>query len=78
MFLNRMTTTIARRTALDSTVVQPTAEQPSGGLTIFDFPRGAKAGTCLHEIFELLDYDRLNSAAITAAVRASLPGNGFR
>ena len=63
--------------ALDTTVVQPTAEQPSEGLSIFDFPRGAKAGTCLHDMFELLEYDRLNSSSITAAVRASLLGNGF-
>lgn len=46
-------------------------------MTIFDFPRGAKAGTCLHEIFELLDYPQLNNDSITITARSSLTGNGF-
>lgn len=62
---------------VDKTVVQPEPEQPSGGLTIFDFPRGAKAGTCLHEIFEQLDYHQLNNDSITAIALSSLVGNGF-
>ncbi len=48
------------------------------GGSIFDFPRGAKAGTCLHEIFELLDFSQLDNNAITATVRSSLVGNGFQ
>ncbi|MFZ2947957.1 MAG: exodeoxyribonuclease V subunit beta [Desulfuromonadaceae bacterium] len=60
-----------------ATAVQPEAEQPPGGLTLFDFPRGAKAGICLHEIFERLDYPRLNSDSITSVACASLAGNGF-
>jgi exodeoxyribonuclease V beta subunit len=47
-------------------------------LTIFDFPRGAKAGTCLHEIFEILDYTLLSSHTISSAVRNSLLSNGFQ
>lgn len=47
------------------------------GTTIFDFPRGAKAGTCLHDIFELLDFSVLNSEAITTATVAALSKNGF-
>jgi exodeoxyribonuclease V beta subunit len=50
----------------------------SGELTIFDFPRGAKAGTCLHEIFEILDYTLLSSHTISSAVRNSLLSNGFQ
>jgi exodeoxyribonuclease V beta subunit len=61
----------------DTTVVQPGPEHPSGELTIFDFPRGAKAGTCLHEIFEHLDYPRLKSDSVTSIACSSLAGNGF-
>lgn len=52
-------------------------EHSSGGNTIFDFPRGAKAGTCLHELFELLDYSQLSKEAITGTARSTLAGNGF-
>lgn len=54
-----------------------TLDQPSEGLTIFDFPRGAKAGVCLHDIFERLDYTRLDSDTITTTTLSSLAGNGF-
>ena len=37
-------------------------EREQGG--IFDFPRGAASGTCLHEIFERLDYARLEPETI--------------
>ncbi|MBW4053893.1 MAG: exodeoxyribonuclease V subunit beta [Proteobacteria bacterium] len=60
---------------LPATLTAP--EQPLGGLTVFDFPRGAKAGTCLHEIFERLDYPQLNSDSITDTVRSALSNNGF-
>jgi len=52
-------------------------EQPSSGLSIFDFPRGAKAGVCLHDIFEHLDYTMLDSDTITTTTLSSLAGNGF-
>ncbi|HXE97074.1 MAG TPA: exodeoxyribonuclease V subunit beta [Dongiaceae bacterium] len=61
----------------DTAAAHPEQEATSGGLTIFDFPRGAKAGTCLHEIFELLDYSQLNSDSVTAICRPALAGNGF-
>ncbi len=53
------------------------SEYISGGSTIFDFPRGAQAGTFLHEIFELLEYQRLTSDSISSIVRSSLAGHGF-
>lgn len=53
------------------------AAVPSENLTIFDFPRGAQAGTCLHELFELLDFSRLNSGAVSTAAQSALAGNGF-
>ena len=64
-------------TPVDTASVPAAPEPPSGGLTIFDFPRGAKAGTCLHEIFELLDYPLLNSDFITSTANSALAGNGF-
>ncbi len=62
---------------VETTAGPPAMDQPSGGLTMFDFPRGAKAGTCLHEIFELLDFSALNDDSIAAVARSSLAGNGF-
>ncbi|NTW98699.1 MAG: hypothetical protein HGB35_01975, partial [Geobacteraceae bacterium] len=61
----------------DTEVVQAEPEYSPGGLSIFHFPRGAKAGTCLHEIFEQLQYPQLNSEVITTTVRSALAGNGF-
>jgi len=62
---------------VDTAAVPELPEQPSGGLTIFYFPRGAKAGTCLHEIFERLDFPRLNCGSITSISQTSLAANGF-
>ncbi len=52
-------------------------EPASNGLTIFDFPKGAKAGTCLHEIFEQMDFADLKKNDISAITRAALAFNGF-
>jgi exodeoxyribonuclease V beta subunit len=46
-------------------------------LTIFDFPRGAKAGTCLHAVFEEIDYRGADSAATEALVEEKLTLHGF-
>ncbi len=64
-------------TTLVTAAVPADTEPPSGGLTIFDFPRGAKAGNCLHEMFELLDYSELCSDSITVSARSALADNGF-
>ena len=61
----------------DMAVVQAESEQSASGLSIFHFPRGAKAGTCLHEIFEQLQYPQLTGESVTAIARSSLAGNGF-
>ncbi|HPX60900.1 MAG TPA: exodeoxyribonuclease V subunit beta [Deltaproteobacteria bacterium] len=44
---------------------------------IFDFPRGAQAGTCLHELFEKLDYANAAHEPMEALARQSLQRNGF-
>ena len=62
----------------DSTAAAPALPEPaSEALTMFHFPRGAKAGSCLHDIFELLDFSAAGDAAIRTAAAASLSGNGF-
>jgi exodeoxyribonuclease V beta subunit len=48
-----------------------------GGVTIFEFPRGARAGTCLHEIFEQLDFAALRNEHITNITRNALAANGY-
>lgn len=65
-------------TPIDIAVVQSEADRFSAELTMFDFPRGAKAGICLHEIFELLDFTSLTGGYITSIVQASLAGNSFQ
>jgi len=69
--------TIYGTTTADTAAGQSEPEQPSGGLTIYDFPRGAKAGTCLHELFEQFYYPLLNNNSITASAHSSLASNGF-
>jgi exodeoxyribonuclease V beta subunit len=50
-------------------------ERKQGG--IFDFPRGAASGTCLHEIFERLNYARLEPETITLIAAERLRANGY-
>ncbi len=47
------------------------------GRTIFDFPRGAAAGTCLHAIFEQLDFAALSGNHISRSSRSCLLANGY-
>ncbi len=47
---------------------------PSG---IFAFPRGARAGTCLHAVFEQLDFTARDRAALEQLVTAKLVAHGF-
>lgn len=61
-----------------ATVAQDADDAHASLSNIFDFPRGAKAGTCLHEIFEKLDYANINSSSILTETRSSLAGNGFK
>jgi exodeoxyribonuclease V beta subunit len=47
------------------------------GYSIYDFPRGAAAGTCLHEILQRLDFAAVSDAHIEQISRASLRGAGY-
>jgi exodeoxyribonuclease V beta subunit len=65
---------LAASAALD-TAGDGALEREQGG--IFDFPRGAASGTCLHEIFERLDYARLEPETITRTAAERLRANGY-
>ncbi|MFZ0451353.1 MAG: exodeoxyribonuclease V subunit beta [Desulfatiglandaceae bacterium] len=54
---------------------EETAGEPVSG--IFAFPKGAKAGTCLHDILERLDFREKQSAFIRELVTARLLAHGF-
>jgi len=49
-------------------------EEPSG---IFSFPRGTKAGTCLHDIFEHLDFVQKDTSVIKQLIANKLIEYGF-
>ncbi|MDY6880039.1 MAG: exodeoxyribonuclease V subunit beta [Thermodesulfobacteriota bacterium] len=46
-------------------------------LDIFSFPRGTRAGTFLHEVFECLDFVQESEAAVRGLVAAKLKQYGF-
>ena len=45
--------------------------------SIFDFPRGAAAGSCLHQIFERLDFSGLDHSHIHQVCSAALASGGY-
>lgn len=54
---------------------EPAATVP--GHDIFTFPRGARAGTCLHAIFERLDFTQRDRARLAELVNRTLAGHGL-
>ena len=58
-------------------VADPVKPEPAAGGGIFAFPRGTKAGTCLHKILETLDFTTTDEAAIERIVREQLRVHGF-
>lgn len=55
----------------------PPAEQTPTGLDRFAFPRGIRAGACLHGLFERLDFNRNDRALLEEQVRRALTRHGF-
>lgn len=53
------------------------ADTAGTGLSIFDFPRGAAAGTCLHKIFELLDFSGCEPSQISRISHTCLQESGY-
>ena len=60
----------------DEFSVRPVAEAEAVR-TIFSFPRGARAGTCLHAILEELDFTDVRSPAAGQLIRENLQRYGF-
>ena len=52
-------------------------EEPPEGKSIFTFPRGARAGIFLHEIFELLDFSGSSPEVIVSLVEKGLQKHGY-
>jgi exodeoxyribonuclease V beta subunit len=65
---------IARPIEVVSTTAVPVAVT---GTDIFQFPRGAKAGICLHALFERLDFTERNPEPIASVVQWALDRHGF-
>jgi len=69
----------------DYDTLRPSAESlPPGdssprtaACSIFTFPRGSSAGTCLHEIFERLDFATITPGQIAQVAGARLQANGY-
>ena len=55
--------------------VVPAVPAPASGL--FAFPRGSKAGTCLHKIFEQLDFTGTSGPTLEAVTQGELHDHGF-
>ncbi len=53
-----------------------TSEEPQER-SLFSFPRGARAGVCLHEIFEKIDFAAYSADTVSGQVRRSLEKHGF-
>jgi exodeoxyribonuclease V beta subunit len=49
----------------------------AAGHDIFAFPRGARAGKCLHAVFEQIDFARLSAADLERVVTKELTAHGF-
>lgn len=60
----------------DSQQLPPAAPQPAT-LSRFGFPRGARAGECLHGILEQLDFRHAAAAELDAVVQRRLEQAGF-
>lgn len=49
----------------------------AAGPGVFDFPRGARAGSCLHALFERLDFARCERERLETLVTRTLSGHGL-
>jgi len=64
---------------LDSSAIYFKQEQTvlTDALSIFSFPRGPEAGTCLHELFEKLDFCNISFSTLEVQVKNCLIRNGY-
>ncbi|KAB0663846.1 exodeoxyribonuclease V subunit beta [Oryzomonas japonica] len=67
--------------APDAPQIAADGDSPLDGLgaelSIFGFPRGAAAGTCLHELFEQLDFSAVESESLERLCQTVLLRNGY-
>jgi exodeoxyribonuclease V beta subunit len=66
--------------ALPGSATESPSEDPAprpAGFSIFDFPRGSAAGTCLHEILEGLDFAAVSDAQVEQSTGSCLRANGY-
>jgi len=59
----------------DAQLPRPTEEQAAHN--IFGFPRGARAGCCLHAVFEQLDFANVQRPDLELLVQKTLRAHGF-
>ena len=63
----------------DAALAPPVPKQaPVSAEGIFAFPRGSKAGTCLHSIFEEFDFTEAGSPALEGLTQQKLREHGFQ
>jgi exodeoxyribonuclease V beta subunit len=65
------------RTAPVPSSLESIAEDANSALTIFNFPRGSRAGLFFHEVFQSLDFAAGTSSDDEALVREKLTAYGF-
>ena len=61
----------------DQIIIQDEPVPDTDPLSIFMFPKGARAGSLLHEIFEALDFTENDHSAIRKTVSGKLMEHGF-
>ncbi|OPY07497.1 MAG: RecBCD enzyme subunit RecB [Syntrophaceae bacterium PtaB.Bin038] len=61
----------------DERVRRRAAEESPGRADIFSFPRGPRAGKCLHAVFERIDFADAARGALEGIVREALAEYGF-
>ena len=64
---------------MTATIPEAATETPvtAPGKGIFEFPRGARAGVCLHALFERLDFTQSEDQHLEALVGRTLEGHGL-
>ena len=63
---------LAERPDHDPLLLGESPEPPSAGNDIFSFPRGAKPGLCLHQIFENIDFQEKDPEVLAGIVEKTL------
>ena len=68
---------LAERPDHDERVPRRAAEAAPGRPDIFSFPRGPRAGKCLHAVFERIDFTDVGRGALDGIVKAALAEYGY-